>query len=66
MRRGGQLVGRARRRRGRCRRRPTIVRGERGVEEGYGDDKVEEVGLSETEFWGPEFDAEGAGWVLFY
>jgi hypothetical protein len=41
------------------------IRGEGGVR-GYGDDKVEEVGLSETEFWGPEFDAEGAGWVLFY
>ena len=41
------------------------IRGEGGVR-GYGDDKVEEVGLSETEFWGPEFDAEGACWVLFY
>lgn len=33
---------------------------------GYGDDKVEEVGLSEAEFGGPEFDAVGVGWVLFY
>lgn len=37
--------------------------GVRGV---YGDDKVEEVGLSEAEFGGPEFDAVGVGWVLFY
>lgn len=37
-----------------------------GCEGGYGDDKVEEVGLSEAEFGGPEFDAVGVGWVLFY
>jgi hypothetical protein len=30
-----------------------LVRGSLG---GYGDNKVEEVGLTETDFWGPEFD----------
>ena len=33
---------------------------------GYGDDKVEEVGFLDAEFWGPEFDALGVCRVLFY
>jgi len=31
--------------------------GEDGGGGGYSDDEVEEMGLSETDFWGPEFDS---------
>ena len=33
---------------------------------GYGDDEVEEVRLSDAEFWGPKFDKLRVIWVLFY
>lgn len=31
----------------------------------YGDDKIEEVGLTETDFWGPEFDFLRRRWEFF-
>ena len=31
--------------------------GKREGQGGYSDDEVEEMGLSETDFWGPEFDS---------
>jgi hypothetical protein len=31
----------------------------------YGDDKIEEVGLTETDFWGPEFDFWVQLWEFF-
>jgi hypothetical protein len=31
----------------------------------YSNDKVKEVGLTETDFWGPEFDFLGRLWEFF-